>query len=245
MPTKLLYLEDFDIVSGQAKIVKLEQVEDGRIAVILDQTCFYPRGGGQDWDQGVIKGLNGGLTVEEVRLDEKGVVHHIGAKQGALSEGNTVSCQVDPETRQLNTKLHSAGHLIDMALSEFKPDWIAVRGAHYPHMSFVEYKLPEGAILNDNFIPDLQEKLNMLSKNDYENKLLFVPKDELAKYCRHVSDNIPDNKPTRVVLYSQDFGIPCGGTHIKRVKDIGEITITKAKIKKGLAKVSYAVAGIN
>ncbi|HKU18633.1 MAG TPA: hypothetical protein VJP80_05135 [Candidatus Saccharimonadales bacterium] len=38
---------------------------------------------------------------------------------------------------------------------------------------------------------------------------------------------------------------PCGGTHIQDVRDVGVITITKVKTKKGLTKVSYAVEGIN
>lgn len=245
MSTKLLYLDEFDVVLCEAKVIKVGTTEDGRTVIVLDQTCFYPRGGGQDWDKGLIKGENGSLIVEEVRLDEEGVVHHIGVGEGQLSEGDAINCQVNPDIRQLNTKLHSAGHLIDMALSELKPEWIAIRGAHYPHMSFVEYKVPEGFTLEDNFVPELQEKLNMLSNNSYDNKLLFVSKEELNKYCRHVPDNIPTNKPTRVVLYADDFGIPCGGTHIQNTQAIGKITITKAKIKKGLAKVSYAVAGIN
>lgn len=85
----------------------------------------------------------------------------------------------------------------------------------------------------------------MLSISDYENQLQFMSKGEMAKYCRHVPHNLPANKPSRIVLYADDFGIPCGGTHVKNVREIGDITIAKAKIKKGLAKVSYAVAGIN
>lgn len=245
MATKLLYLEDFDVVSCEATVVSVDKNEDETYIVTLDQTCFYPRGGGQDWDTGLLKTAQSTFEVQEVRLDEQGAVQHIGwFKEGEFQSGETVKGEVETGRRQINTRLHSAGHVIDMSMSTLKPDWKPVRGGHYPHMSFVEYEAPEGAETG-NLTEKLQEKVNMLSINDYVNQLKFVNRDELAKYCRHVPDNIPTNKPTRVVLYADDFGIPCGGTHVKAVKEVGSIQITKIKIKKGLAKVSYAVQGIN
>ena len=240
MATKLLYLEDFDVVSCEATVVSVEKTEDGRTDVMLDQTCFYPRGGGQDWDTGTV-GDN--FQVGEVRLDEEGIVHHIG--QGGAKPGETVACKVDEKRRTINTRLHSAGHIIDMAVSQLRPDWVAVKGAHYPHMSYVEYRVPDETVADEALIKEIQEKVNMLSNSDYQNKLLFVTTDEMSKYCRHVPENIPTNKPSRIVLYADDFGIPCGGTHVKEVLEVGGITITKIKIKKGVVKVSYAVQGIN
>ena len=246
MASRLLYLEDFNVISGEAGVVGIEKTEDNRTAIILDQTCFYPRGGGQDWDTGTIEGEKGIFQVLEVRLDEQGIVHHIGTfGSGEFSTGDAVKLNVNPKTREINTRLHSAGHLIDMAMTELKPDWVPVRGAHYPHMSFVEYQVPAEEQIDETFIGQVQETVTKLAGSSYENQLRFMPKDEMAKYCRHIPDNIPANKPSRIVLYADDFGIPCGGTHVKNVREVGEVTVTKAKIKKGLAKVSYAVAGIN
>ncbi len=246
MATNLLYLDDFDIISNEATVIDIEKTEDGRTAVMLDQTCFYPRGGGQDWDTGTIEGPAGSFTVEEVRLDEQGNVKHIGSfRQGEFALGDTVDCRVDEAIRQINTKLHSAGHLIDMAMTELQPDWTPGRGAHYPHMSFVEYSVPEGTIIQEGFSEQLQNKLVALQQTPTDNQIRFMPKEEMARYCRHVPDNIPTNKPARIVIYADTFGSPCGGTHVRRLADIGTVGITKIKVKKGLAKVSYAVAGIN
>jgi len=246
MTADLLYLKDFNVTSAEAKVVELKNTDDRRTAVVLDQTCFYPRGGGQDWDIGKITSAEATFDVEEVRLDEQGTVNHIGKfEKGEFKPGESVQCEADSAIRQINTRLHSAGHVIDMTVAALRPGWIAVRGAHYPHMSFVEYEVPESTTLEDSFQAALQEKVNMLSVSDYENQLRFMTKEEITQYCRHVPPNIPSNKPSRIVLYADDFGIPCGGTHVKNVKEIGSIEITKIKIKKGLAKVSYAVAGIN
>lgn len=166
MATQLVYLEDFGVVTCSAKVAAAEQTEDERTDIQLDQTCFYPRGGGQDWDTGTIKSVDGSavFAVQEVRLDENGVVHHIGAFQsGELKPDEEVACAVDTERRTINTRLHSAGHVVDLVVDRLKLPLVPGRG----------------------------------------------------------------------------------GTHVADLHDIGKITITKVKTKKGLTKVSYAVEGIN
>lgn len=246
MATRLLYLEDFDVVDCDAVVRSVGTHEDGRTIVVLDQTCFYPRGGGQDWDTGLIETESVGFRVEEVRLDETGEVLHIGTmEQGKIAAGAAVRGAVDAERRTANTRLHSAGHVIDWAMSDLNADWLPGRGAHYPHMSFVEYTVPEGAGADEAFVCALQNRIDTLLAGRYDNKVMIIDKSEMQRYCRHVTDNIPSNKPSRIVLYADDFGIPCGGTHVRTVGDIGQLRITKIKIKHGLGKVSYAVDGIN
>lgn len=246
MATTLLYLEDFDVTEANVAVMKVYDVDDARQVLELDQTCFYPRGGGQDWDQGVIRGSDAEFTIEQVRLDEDGTVQHIGRiTRGTYSAGDAVACAVDTVRRQANTRLHSAGHLIDMAIDQLKLPWVPGKGAHYPHMSFVEYNTGE-FVVDEVTKQTIQVKVNeLLAHGDYDNKIMFIPVGEMGKYCRHVPNNIPTNKPARIVLYADDFGIPCGGTHVRRVRDIGEVEITKVKSKKGITKVSYAVKGIN
>jgi Ser-tRNA(Ala) deacylase AlaX len=245
MATRLLYLEKFDVISGDAAVAIAVHAEDGRTDVQLDATCFYPRGGGQDWDTGTISVGSATFVVEEVRLDENGVAHHFGRyESGNFTPGEKVHCQVDEARRRTNTRLHSAGHLVDMTVDALKLPWTPGRGAHFPHMSFVEYEAP-GTEATDEVKQQIQTKLDEFSRSTYENKIMFLPIGEMGNYCRHIPPNIPTNKPSRVVLYADDFGIPCGGTHVRRVADIGKITITKLKAKNGLIKVSYAVEGIN
>ena len=237
MATKLLYLEDFDVVTCKATVVAVNKTEDGRTDVELDQTCFYARGGGQDWDMGSIDEFN----VEEVRLDEAGVAHHIGGGVAPMV-GAEVNCQVDTERRQRHTRLHSGAHVIDMAISKIQPEWVPLKGAHYPHMSFVEYEgvADEPVTLQET----IQAAVDQLLKQDITNTIRFADRAELEKLCRHVPEYLPTNKPTRVVLYG-DFGVPCGGTHVRKVSDIGKLEVTRVKTKKGVTKVSYRIEGVN
>src|SRR5436190_1583438 len=96
--TDLLHMQDFDVETCDAKVLSVAATKDERTDIVLNQTCFYARGGGQDWDKGTIQKDDVEFTVEEVRLDEDGVVHHIGAvTNGSFHEGDSVSCKVDHE----------------------------------------------------------------------------------------------------------------------------------------------------
>lgn len=244
--TELLYLQAFDIESGEAAVVSVTQTEDGRTDIILNQTPFYPRGGGQDWDTGTISSNDADFTVSEVFLDADGEVHHIGqVSRGSFQAGDTVSGVVDHDRRVINTRLHSAGHVIDMTIDSLGLDWVATKGQHYPHLSAVEYSgswEPERA---GELRAAIEKQANIFTSRSSENSLQFMPVEQMHTVCRHVPENIPKNKPGRVVMYGEDFGIPCGGTHVQNLNQIGTIAVPKVKEKKGVIRVSYTVAGIN
>lgn len=243
--SELLYMQDFDVESCEAKVLSIAPTEDGRIDVVLDRTCFYARGGGQDWDMGTISQNNTNFSVEEVRLDEQGDVHHIGTySNGSLKPGDTAICKVEHERRVINTRLHSAGHVIDMAVDKLGLDWVGTKGQHYPHLSAVEYSgtwEPERA---EELRAAIEKQANDFIKQGIDNSLAFMPVEEMHTVVRHVPDNIPKNKPGRVVIYGDDYGVPCGGTHVKNLKQVGTVKIPKLKEKKGVIRVSYEVEGI-
>jgi len=243
--SELLYMQDFDVESCEAKVLSTTPTEDDRIDIVLDRTCFYARGGGQDWDMGAISKDNTIFSVEEVRLDEQGDIHHIGTyTNGSLEPGDTVTCRVDHERRVLNTRLHSAGHVIDMAVDKLGLDWVATKGQHYPHLSAVEYSgtwEPERA---EELRLAIEKQANAFIQQGIDNSLTFMPVEEMHRVVRHVPATIPKNKPGRVVMYGDSYGVPCGGTHVKNLTQVGIVKIPKLKEKKGVIRVGYEVEGI-
>ena len=77
MSTELLYMNDFDVTDCEAVVVVVDKSED-LYDVVLDQTCLYAKGGGQDYDTGKISSAGKDFNVSSVRLDADGVVHHYG-----------------------------------------------------------------------------------------------------------------------------------------------------------------------
>ena len=241
--TELVYLHDTYQYIAQAQVIHTQQEDEQRYAVICDRTIFYPQGGGQPYDTGYIYNDDARFYVEQVWLRD-GVVHHIGTfTQGDTITG-TVTMEVNAQRRLQNARLHTLGHLIDYALHDIGyTTWKPVKGYHFPEGAYVLYKPDTSVDLAEHpeLSQQLENELNARIQQGGAVQAIFVSRDELAQYVTHVPDYIPADKPCRVVVYD-DYGTPCGGTHVKDVSDIGQAVIRKISKKKGDIKIAYDIA---
>lgn len=245
--TNLLYLENFSLLECEAKVVAVEN-ENGKDILILDQTCFYPQGGGQPYDKGIISSPSGTFVVEETRFMD-GIVRHIGHfENGVLKKGETVKCLVDKPRRELNSRLHSAGHVLDMAVTGLDLNWIPGKGYHFPDGPYVEYAGGLENLDKEKLKTDIENLCNKFIGQDIETKILFMDKSKIGSVCRFVPDNIPLNKPTRVVMFGSTgspqaaFGVPCGGTHVGNLSEIKNMAIRKIKAGGENIRIGYDIA---
>ncbi len=239
MTTKLLYLEDFNLLDFEASVVEVSK-EKERDIVVLGQTAFYPQGGGQPYDNGIVESPSGKFVVEEVRFLD-GTVKHIGKFEfGSFKDGEKVRGMVDKERRKLHTRLHSAGHIVDMAVTELGFNWNPGKGYHFPDGPYVEYSGEFDAAEKEKIRENIETHCNKFVSEDRETKLLFMPKEEMKSVCHFVPDYLPEGKPARVIMYA-DFGVPCGGTHVNRLSEVGKIMIRKVDTKKGSIRVAYDI----
>ncbi len=238
-PTHLLYLEDFTLLTSKATILAVLQ-EQGRTIVILDTTIFYPQGGGQPYDKGIIENAAAKFIVEEVRFVD-GIVKHYGTfEHGTFHTGDTVTCIVDKERRILHSRLHSGGHVVDMAVTALALPWTPGKGYHFPEGPYVEYAGSLQGLDKEKLKHDIEQLCSKFIQEGHETGLIFMSKEEMAKVCPHVPDYLPAGKPTRVVMYG-DFGVPCGGTHVANLRDIKQMTIRKIKQEGPNIRVGYDV----
>lgn len=239
MSTVLSYLEHMHDLEANAHVDHIGE-QNGRSVVYVDQTILYPQGGGQPYDTGVIQNDDTRFIVEEVRFMD-GEVLHIGHFEGQpFMQGEDVRIVVDADRRTLNARLHSAGHLVDMAVSRLGLDWVPSKGYHFPDGPYVEYEGELDPEQQAELQASIEKQANELIQQDLPVSCRFVDHDELTHLCRHVPSNIPTNKPTRVVQFDT-FAVPCGGTHVASLADIQKLTITKLKKKSGSIRVGYAV----
>ncbi|MBI3341653.1 hypothetical protein HY024_00860 [Candidatus Curtissbacteria bacterium] len=237
--TELIYLENFRQTEAEATVVDIVE-EDDKTIVYLDGTIFYPQGGGQPYDKGTIESTNGKFIVDEVRYLE-GLVKHIGSfEKGQFAKGEKVKCLVDVERRELHSRLHSAGHLVDMAVEESGLEWIPGKGFHFPDGPYVEYEGNADDVQRNELPAKLEEICNKHIAESIEVEVKFVAKDKLKEICKNVPTNIPEGKPTRVVMFGT-FGVPCGGTHVENLKDLKHEIIRKIKNDGTSVRVAYDV----
>lgn len=240
MNTNLLYLENNNLLGSESKVVDIVD-DEGKIGLILDKTIFYPQGGGQPYDKGIIENQNGKFIVEEVRFVD-GVVKHYGHfESGIIKPKENVKISVDHDRRLLNSQIHSAGHLVDLVLDNLGYTWEPGKGYHFPEGPYVEYSGSLENIDKEKLIADLENGCNRIIKEGLPVTFKFISAPEVQKLCRYVPENIPQDKPLRIVLFG-DWASPCGGTHVANLSDIGDITIRKIKTSgEGIIRISYAL----
>lgn len=231
--TRLLYLPEFNVTAGTATVIECRPNNDC-CDLVLDQTVFYPGGGGQPADTGQLVAGDVTLPVQAVWMEEPGIVLHRVASC-PLVPGATIHMQVDTATRRLHERLHSAGHVIDLAVHRLGYDWTPTKGAHFPTMAFVEYAAPTPLAADTQ--ATLQQQCNQLIAAGSTNVIKF-----LTPEGQPLTDpGLGHMDAERIVEYD-GFGLGCGGTHVADIAAIGELIIRKVKRKKGVVKVSYALA---
>ena len=172
MATTLLYLEDFNLLEAKAKVLDVVE-ESGKIIVVLDQTVFYPQGGGQPYDKGIINSQFAKFVVGEVRFID-GTVKHIGHFEGgAFSKEEVVGLVVDVERRKLNSRLHSAGHVVDMAIHALGLKWVPGKGYHFPEGPYVEYIGSSEGLDKERLKADIENLCNKFVQEGRKTELRF------------------------------------------------------------------------
>ncbi|KAE8769555.1 alanyl-tRNA synthetase [Hordeum vulgare] len=244
-PTRLAYFDDMWALRAPAAVLSVHQEEGGRRAVVLDATIFHPQGGGQPADTGVIVSA-ARFLVEDVRVKD-GVVFHYGRFEDAdgeeLSQGQSVSMEIDADRRKLNSRLHSAGHLLDSCMTNLGLHMEPGKGYHFPDGPFVEYK---GVVPTDQLQDtkiQLEKEANELISKGAKVLVSVFPYEEAAKLCGGALPSyISEDSTPRIVKFGDCPGCPCGGTHVADITDIGNLKVTNIRVKKGVTKVSYSIS---
>lgn len=234
--TTLNYLNNTYQYTDQATLFDIRDHERGT-ALILDQTIFYPQGGGQPADQGMINTEKGTFTVQDVRLDADGIVWHFGAFEGSAFDTNSaLDLTIDQEKRDLHARLHSAGHLLDCAIAALDIQGLTPnKGFHFSTGPYVEYH----GILEEprGYMQAIENMINELVKADLRVSKHMLPPEEAAERGIWA----PPGKEARVVQFGDFPEGGCGGTHVNSASEIGRVTIRKVSSKKGVTRVAYAL----
>jgi alanyl-tRNA synthetase len=191
---------------------------DGPVArVMVEETIFHPQGGGQKSDVGTL----GGSRLLRAEKSEEGVVHFV--EQAALVVGQVVHLEVDEIARQLNSRLHTAGHLIAGVGQRLDSGVLPVRGHHWPDEARVEFTVPTSWTMRSDFQETLQSAVDHAVATDAEVKM------EVGADGR------------RVTISGFD-PVPCGGTHVATLAELGKVLIRNVNVKRGTLRIGYDLA---
>ncbi len=221
--TKELFREDGYLKTCESMVT---EVQGNGFAV--DQTVFYPMGGGQPGDVGEFKvGNNPPLRIIDCYKDKESGLHlHIVQSEDDLpAPGDRGSLNLDWERRHRLMRMHSCMHMLCAAVPE-----PVTGGAISDGTGRLDFNLPEP--------PDkqlIEDKLNALIASDAPMTLRWITDEEMAQQSELVRTmSVQPPKGAGRVRLVEFAGVdlqPCGGTHVARTGEIGPVRIQSIKNK--------------
>ena len=229
--------------STQIETEILSIIDDNTI--LLKETPFYPEGGGQIGDQGIIKGENFVFEVTDTKKVAEGIIFHIGKIViGELKENSKVSAEVDRYRRGQMRRSHTSTHLLNAALRQIVDPSIKQAGS---------LVTPDRLRFDFNYyeaIPkDLLHQIEQVVNHEIMRNT-FVETNEMSLETVKQDSNIQavfDDKygdTVRVVSIGDFSKELCGGTHVKMTGDIGTFRIiSESSVAAGVRRIE-AITGL-
>ena len=214
--------------SYQKRLTAIVTAVDGEW-VELDQTIFYPLGGGQPGDTGIMKGPGGReYTVLDTRKSDATdqIRHQLDTDDHGLQPGDPVDTEIDWERRFKHMRMHTSMHLLGSLIP------VPVTGGSVgAEKSRLDFDLGEHQI--DKV--DLTTRINQLVEASHPvvfGTITETELDERPELVRTMSVQPPrgagDIRTVRIE--GVDFQ-PCGGTHVNNTGEIGAVRISKIENK--------------
>ncbi|TAD91421.1 MAG: alanyl-tRNA editing protein [Alphaproteobacteria bacterium] len=208
-------------------------------SVVLDRTVFYPMGGGQPGDSGVLVLASGvALTVTDTRKGAEGIVHVLAEGSPTPVVGDAVTARIDWQRRHLHMRIHTALHLLCAVVPAGVTGGQIGAGRGRLDFDVGETTLDKAAI---------EAGVNALIAADHPVTPRWVDEAELdAKpdLVRTMSVQPPRGTGRLRLLEIPGVDLqPCGGTHVRHTGEIGPLVVEKIENKgKRNRRVAIALA---
>jgi len=236
--TKLLYMKNIE--GNYVKEFETVVTKDKKDYVCLDQTAFYPLGGGQPSDTGHLIWGDKQVKVKEV-IKKGDTIKHITDGENP-SEGTKIHAYIDWDTRYAHMKMHTAQHILSgIIFDDYNARTVGNQiHADYSRVDFHPVKFTE---------KDLEEivvKFNQIVSKKLPIKIYEEERESLEKRVdaqRSNLDLLPKFISKLRIVEIQDFDIcPCAGTHVKNTSEIPPIKEIKRDTKgKDIDRVVYSL----
>lgn len=240
-PTRLLYYDDAYLKEFDAEIVRITKRDD-RYGVVLNRTAFYPLGGGQPADKGVIGSEHGEIRVVDVRMEGGVVVHFADEIGGQLAEGDHVKGVIDWTRRFALMRTHTAAHLMSEAVRKVVGSPLAIVGSGIDVDKArldLSYDRSLGPVLLE-----IEKVANRVVKENRPVEIKTMAREEAENYVAKFHESLktlPSQvQKVRIVEIKDWHACACGGTHVKATGEIGVIKALRRMSKgKGVERIEF------
>ncbi|MHB1119325.1 MAG: alanyl-tRNA editing protein [Bellilinea sp.] len=234
--TDLLYQTDSYIQEFDALIAAVDA--DNR-AVLLDRSAFYPGGGGQPADSGVLTAGGSTFPVTRAKKGPEGVWHWLGGETPLPTVGSAVHGQIDWQRRYQLMRTHSALHILCGVV--FRDYGAQVTGGDMePLKGRMDFEFEN---LSKDLVAVIEEAVNREVEAAREVRVRILPREEAFAIPDLIRTKInllpPEIQEIRTVeLVGLDLQAD-GGTHIANTREVGRIRVVDYKSKGKINKRIY------
>lgn len=224
--SEALFRDDAYRRETQASVVRADAA-----GVVLDRTVFYPRGGGQAGDAGILLLAGGGeIAIADTVKGEGAEIVHVPAPGqeaaiAALKPGDTVTARIDWERRHRHMRFHTATHLL-CAIVPHQTNGCSIT-AEYARLDF--------DMVEPLDREHLERELAKLVEGEHDVRTIWITDDELdekPELVRTMSVKPPRGVGRIRLLEIADVDLqPCGGTHVANTREIGALKVVKIEKK--------------
>ena len=221
--TEKLYYESSHRKDFEAQVISCEPEGEG-YKVVLDKTVFFPEGGGQYADTGIL----GGVHVLDVQEKDEIIYHYT---DGALTPGEIVQGEIDWEKRFESMQQHSGEHIISgIVHGRFGYNNVGFHlGADYCTMDF------DGPITKEQ-LKEIEEEANRIVYKNLNIEILYPTKEELKDLTYRSKIEIEGQ--VRIVNIPGVDICACCAPHVDRTGEIGNIKLVDMVSYKGGERIT-------
>jgi alanyl-tRNA synthetase len=229
----------YDQTENEVKITRIRKVDskkDGVLyQIVLDNTPFYPEGGGQVGDKGTLVSANETIEIIDTKKENNLILHF--AKQLPENVNATFQAKVNTELRDLCASNHSATHLLHQALrtvlgthveqkgSLVAPNYLRFDFSHFAKVTDEELKQVEDFV-NDR----IQEHLPLIERRSIP-FAQAIEEGAMALFGEKYGDNV------RAIKFGESMEL-CGGIHVKNTADIWYFKIvSEGAVAAGIRRI--------
>lgn len=225
MKTNELYTADSYLTACEANVLKIEGEK-----VWLDQTVFYPTGGGQEHDTGVLVQGDETFEVYEVKKEKGEIIHYV--KNAQRLREDQVFSRIDWERRFGLMRHHSLLHVLGAVVYQ-KYGALCTGNKIYPTRARIDFDHLQD--LSEEQIADIVQETNQILAEDHPITLRSVSREEAEGISGLIKTSInllpPSIKTIRLVSIASVDEQACGGTHVSNTTEIGKMMLDKVDNK--------------
>jgi misacylated tRNA(Ala) deacylase len=234
--TNLIYQTDSYVRSFDAKVVEIYLDLPG---ITLNQTAFYPGGGGQPHDIGWINSVDDKWKVIKMLKKDQKIIHVIETMTIYPEPGTSVSGELDWERRYLNMRTHTAMHILCGVI--FRDYGATVTGGDMePGKGRMDFEFER---MSKELVHEIEEKVNYEVEKSIPVTVSILPREEafqIPDLIRTKINLLPEGiDEIRVVnIHGLDLQAD-GGTHVSNTIEVGPIRVVDYKSKGRINKRIY------